>query len=714
VGGVNQYPGIHYTETSSTSFTLLPDEPLPAGIPVFAEWYQGDISLLAGHNKAHHAGGGDELNIADLAGYDEITNLKSDVAQRAYNVKSAPYNAKGDGVTNDTAAIQAAIDAAYANGGGQVVIPYGNYRVTGDTLKLKNKVQIYGIGMPRIFTNSGVGYATLLGSQFNSTLTNIVVDGLFIDQWDEITLNIPNVGLSPKQMQAIAIYGASTDCIIRNCKIQGIGSWCIDIMDSDISHGGSGAIVENNVIYWKQARSVWYDASAIYVDNFNHRISNNYIETINTGLNERWRIEGGIETHGVGKVEGNTIINVQAGVNICPHTYHTPKNSNERYIINNNIINCDRGLWFWNYKFTNLADVGNHNIIIENNKIQVVRDGYYRGVGAIDSQMVQAETGHDFLGGMSNIKIINNDCSFEIKSAYTGSAYMDLLNSGALHIVSNIEMRDFKIMKNRIIGFPYPAIVTYVYNSGEDAKSRNFQMYENFIQDCGWDMPSSFDKDVFAITRVNQVDIRNNLITWKNKNTTSYLLNAYLVNDFWFEGNTQFSENSFTQYAVNATQAFLDDARNVIFAYPEKSHASYAGNPTGNVIPKFSGQDLLDTSKNRWYKAKGLTNNDWQLVTKVSGTAVPTSGTYVLGDVVAHPNPSYGKPSEWYCYSGGTPGLWTMCKQAGIGKGTTAFRPTGLTSNDVGVVYLDTSLATAGKSITWNGSAWVDATGATV
>lgn len=46
-------------------------------------------------------------------------------------------------------------------------------------------------------------------------------------------------------------------------------------------------------------------------------------------------------------------------------------------------------------------------------------------------------------------------------------------------------------------------------------------------------------------------------------------------------------------------------------------------------------------------------------------------------------------------------------------KGATANRPT-LTSSDVGVTFLDTTLAAAGKLITWSGTAWVDATGAAV
>jgi polygalacturonase len=60
-------------------------------------------------------------------------------AAAALNVRD--YGAKGDGVAKDTAAIQAAIDAAEKQGGGEVHVPPGRY-ISG-TLRLKNYVTLY-------------------------------------------------------------------------------------------------------------------------------------------------------------------------------------------------------------------------------------------------------------------------------------------------------------------------------------------------------------------------------------------------------------------------------------------------------------------------------------------------------------------------------------------------------------------------------------------
>jgi alpha-L-rhamnosidase len=53
----------------------------------------------------------------------------------AGTVEVTAHGAAGDGVTNDTAAIQGAIDACAAGGGGDVVLPTGRYLSGSLTLK---------------------------------------------------------------------------------------------------------------------------------------------------------------------------------------------------------------------------------------------------------------------------------------------------------------------------------------------------------------------------------------------------------------------------------------------------------------------------------------------------------------------------------------------------------------------------------------------------
>lgn len=68
-----------------------------------------------------------------------------------FNAKD--YGAVGDGVTNDTAAIQAAEAAAFAAGGGTVYLPAGTYGVLGDGtasnggIRLRSNVRLVGAGM---------------------------------------------------------------------------------------------------------------------------------------------------------------------------------------------------------------------------------------------------------------------------------------------------------------------------------------------------------------------------------------------------------------------------------------------------------------------------------------------------------------------------------------------------------------------------------------
>lgn len=88
----------------------------------------------------------------DAVGTWEQFDLEFLAGAYCYNAKD--YGATGDASTDDAAAIQAAIDAADAAGGGAVYLPPGRYRVA-SSLELKEAVRLVGAGFSTNSTNKG-------------------------------------------------------------------------------------------------------------------------------------------------------------------------------------------------------------------------------------------------------------------------------------------------------------------------------------------------------------------------------------------------------------------------------------------------------------------------------------------------------------------------------------------------------------------------------
>jgi len=102
----------------------------------------------------------DENDAASLIGYmpsgaGAVPATVQSKLRESVSVKD--FGAVGDGVANDTAAIQAAIDAVTAVGGGVVIAPLGTYFIAGDgIINIKANVTLRGYGAATRFV-SGTG-----------------------------------------------------------------------------------------------------------------------------------------------------------------------------------------------------------------------------------------------------------------------------------------------------------------------------------------------------------------------------------------------------------------------------------------------------------------------------------------------------------------------------------------------------------------------------
>ena len=134
------------------------------------------------------------------------------------NVKAAPYNAKGDGTTDDTLAIQAANDAAAATGL-PLYFPQGNYLVTNQG------------------TSFGIPYHALIVTQSNVSWAG---DGTATITWDSRTCNAVHIGTGTSNFscsgmffQGYAVAPAANEFITNFGVVFYVAA---AVLDLDISH----------------------------------------------------------------------------------------------------------------------------------------------------------------------------------------------------------------------------------------------------------------------------------------------------------------------------------------------------------------------------------------------------------------------------------------------------------------------------------------------
>ena len=138
---------------------------------------------------------------------------------------------------------------------------------------------------------------------------------------------------------------------------------------------------------------------------------------------------------------------------------------------------------------------------------------------------------------------------------------------------------------------------------------------------------------------------------------------------------------------------------------------------------------LTPTPKQQFLDANGNPLSGGKVYTYAAGTTTPLATYTDQGGSTPNTNPvildSRGEAAIWlgtaaYKFKLTTSAeaeIWTVDSIAGATittqKGVTADRPVPSSTN-YGVMYLDTTLDVDGKPIWWNGTTWIDATGAIV
>ena len=130
----------------------------------------------------------DKREIADMIPIPDMPGGGGDVSSVILVISVKDHGAFGDGVADDTGAIQAALDASHANGGGTVIIPTGTYLLS-DAVKFYSNQHI--IGEPGAVLlqkdgNTGGAWGNLMRNYYNGSggydaTENVIIEGLTFD-----------------------------------------------------------------------------------------------------------------------------------------------------------------------------------------------------------------------------------------------------------------------------------------------------------------------------------------------------------------------------------------------------------------------------------------------------------------------------------------------------------------------------------------------------
>ena len=154
------------------------------------------------------------------SGTGAVLRTMQDKARESVSVKD--FGAVGDGVTDDTAAFNAAIDKIGANGGGELKVPAGVYKITSKIYRTVSNITIIGDGMPWYNgTNTALVGGTVIQGTVHLIGDNISVQSLGVDCGVNVCASIN--GNTP--MDALVLMDP-TRAIRYNCTVRDVITLC--------------------------------------------------------------------------------------------------------------------------------------------------------------------------------------------------------------------------------------------------------------------------------------------------------------------------------------------------------------------------------------------------------------------------------------------------------------------------------------------------------
>jgi len=337
---------------------------------------------------------------------------KTSLSKLVVSVKN--FGAKGDGIADDTNAIQKAIDTVYKAGGGTVFFPKGSYKIKIDPSRssaiiIRAKVKLQGDENRettiKLAERQGDYDAIFAGEKLNSDLSDFGMYNLVIDGNSSNNpigaASVSNDKLVQMRYTLKIFFGSIINierCIFTNQN--NANTISINGQVSDIS-------IKNNIFKMIGGGQVDYDHSTIYTHGKGIEIINNYFASKNGAGTKVARTA--IEIHGDKHVVKNNIITgFTNGIFVTGYA----KSSDHQIITNNVIEEAHSGIVIWSFfSHGNTTRPAISNCYIANNKISLNIDGWRSLWGNAPGVGIGLEPGSD--SPVENLSIVNNQIYFQ-------------------------------------------------------------------------------------------------------------------------------------------------------------------------------------------------------------------------------------------------------------------------------------------------------------
>ncbi len=486
-------------------------------------------------------------------------------ASDTLNVKN--FGAKGDGKTDDTKAIQSALNASSPLTKTTIYFPAGIYNIASYTttpvyfinycLILHSNLDIEGEGDQSIIrladhifdqTDTSANAHLFYGSHIkNINFSNLVID-----------LNGAN-NLVPSNVlkNHAAIFTADGynyyihNVTIKNCS----GTNMLNIM-----RPGRGLVIENctllnggNYVGNAVANKNQIDFSFIYSEWDSTIVTNNNIRQQNIDI-ALSNYTGGVELHGSNSSATDNYIE-----GCWPAIYITSSGDsvlNNVSIENNRIINCVTGISFW-------IEHPMHNVLIEKNQIQLTssRSPKLKICAGIH---VPNGNSKEFSKRMANAAPIYN---LQIKENTITADTMEMLSAAMiLH-----SLQGSSIQNNIITGMNYGGIVLAGSKWGIDSLLVTNNTFHDFLPNndknavAGYIViTDTYSKDINNAPGFKEVEFSNNkFLRSKMRNTASNMgkgkfLGGFIAVPEKMAGNIIFKNNKFSDPSEKISTVKID------------------------------------------------------------------------------------------------------------------------------------------------------------